>query len=114
MTADFIYLEPEKTTPGVLMTGVNVTFNCAGFSRKLVTGNVIGHIENPNCGTFQASHSISFEKSSNGVQKYMQITTAGEKFDLISNNDEGGSYLTSSQTGTGTLTYTNNRVKLTC
>jgi len=114
LTSHNIYIEPNASTPGVLLTGVNVTFSCAGFANKTVTGSIIGHIENPQCGTFAASHSITFEKSANGVQKYMQVTTSGEKFDLISNNDNGGEYLTSSQTGTGTLKYNSNKVKLTC
>ncbi len=114
LTSHNIYIDPNKTTPGVLLTGVNVTFTCAGFADKTVTGNIIGHISNPQCGTFATEHTVAFEKIANGTQKYMQVTTTGTKYDLISNNDNGGAYLTSSQTGSGTLKYNSNKVKLTC
>jgi len=111
-----IYIDPSKTTPGLLLTGVNVTFNCAGFAKKTVTGNVIGHLTSPNCSSAVTSMGISFEKSSNGNQKYKQVTTTGTIFDLISNNDtEGGVYLTSSQAGTGTIkTAAGQHIRLTC
>lgn len=114
LTSHNIYIEPGAQTPGVLLTGVNVTFNCAGFSKKTVTGNIIGHINQPNCGSFLGSHSISFTQSEPGHQEFTQVTTEGTVFDLESNNDEGGPYVTSSQTGTGTLTYSKTKVKLTC
>jgi uncharacterized membrane protein len=109
-----IYIDPSSSTPGVLLTGVNVTYNCAGFAKRTVTGNIIGHIENPNCGTFQASHKVTFEAPSHGQQKYKQITTTGTMFDLIRNDDTEGEYETLSATGTGTATYNQNRVRLTC
>jgi len=116
VSGDLVYIEPSKSTPGILLTNLNVTFNCAGFLKKTVTGSIIAHIENPNCGTFQASHTISFEKAAGaGNQKYRQVTTTGTIFDLIMNNDDGGSYLTSSLTGTAKLNVNGgNKVKLTC
>ena len=116
MVTHLIYLEPNKTTPGIKVTlpAAGVTFNCAGFAKKLVTGKVIGHISNPNCGTFQASHTADFAESATGVQRWMQATTSGETTDLISNNDAGGAYTTSSQKGTGVITWTGTKVKLTC
>jgi hypothetical protein len=114
LTSHNIYIEPEAKTPGILLTGINVTFTCAGFSDKTVTGDIIGHTKNPNCGNFSSSHTLVFEAAQAGHQKYMQVTTTGNTYDLISNNDAGGAYITSSQTGEGTVTYTKNRVKLTC
>ena len=121
MQTHLIYLEPNKTTPGIKVTlpghgtgAGGVTFTCAGFSKKTVTGSVLGHISNPNCGTFQASHTADFTESAAGIQRWMQATTTGEKTDLISNNDAGGAYTTSAQTGTGVITWTGTKVKLTC
>jgi len=107
LNTDLIYLEPNKTTPGVLLTGVNVTFSCPVVGlKKTVTGNVIGDIETPACGTASASHPVQFEPgATTGSQKWTTITTAGTIFDLITNNDAGGTYATSSQTGTGHIKY---------
>jgi hypothetical protein len=115
MTYHIVNLESaENKTPGVVITGANVTFNCAGAFLKTVTGDIVGHIENPNCGNFQSATNVVFEATQHGQQKYTQITTGGSIFDLISNNDTG-TYLTSSQTGTGTLTAEGgNNVKITC
>jgi len=119
MTSHLIYIDPltqNAGTPGVLLTGVNVTFECAGAFKKTVTGNIIGHWSDPLCGSFAKEHTVDFEQSAAGSQKYTQVTTTGAVFDLISNNDTmSGTYLTSSQTGEGTLTAENgNRAKFTC
>jgi hypothetical protein len=117
----YIWIHHDKTTPGIKITlpgfgtGTGgVTFNCAGFAKKTVTGTLIEHLPFPNCGTFQASHSAEFTETSTGVQKYMQVTTTGEKTDLISNNDAGGAYTTTSQIGSGVVTWTGTKVRLTC
>jgi hypothetical protein len=124
MVSHLIYLEPNtqaRTTPGILLTNANVTFTCAGFARKTVTGNVIGHIENPQCNAFAAEHRVNFEEvaGSPGTQRWQQITTEGTRFDLVSNEDEpegpGSIYKTSAQSGTGTITWrAGEHVKLTC
>jgi len=119
MASDLIYIDPLETnkgTPGVLLTGVNVTFTCAAFIKKTVTGNIIGHWENPQCGSSVASHKVTFSEISAGKQKYTQVTTVGTAFDLISNNDtEPSEYKTSSQTGSGVLSAeSSNNVKFTC
>lgn len=111
LTSHLIFIDPE--TPGVLLTAVNVTFSCASFFKKTVTGNIIGHWTTPHCNEFNEKHEVSFEQSSAGNQKYTQITTTGTVFDLTSNNDNGGTYLTSSQTGTGLLTGAV-KAKFTC
>jgi hypothetical protein len=123
MVTHLIYLEENKTTPGLKITfpghgtgAGGVTFNCAGFAKKTMTGSLIGHISNPNCGTFQASHTVDFAEvvGSPGVQRWMQATTTGEKTDLISNNDAGGAYTTIAITGSTAITWTGTKVKLTC
>lgn len=119
MVSHLIYIDPltlNEGTPGVLLTGANVTFSCAAYLKKNVTGNIIGHWTDPQCRMFAASHTVTFEQISAGNQKYTQVTTTGTKYDLISNNDtELGAYLTSSQTGTGTLTAeNNNKARFTC
>jgi hypothetical protein len=123
MVTHLIYLEhlPDTTAglkvtlPGHGTETGGVTFTCLGFAKKTVTGSVIGHISNPNCGTFQASHTADFaDNGTVGVQRWMQATTTGSKTDLISNNDAGGAYTTSAQTGSGVITWTGTKVKLTC
>ncbi|HVD39626.1 MAG TPA: hypothetical protein VNC16_01295 [Solirubrobacterales bacterium] len=117
MVSHLVNIEPSPgTTPGVLMTGVNVTFTCAFGIRKTVTGNVIGHLEEPAtvCNKAVTSLKLNFEKIANGQQQFKQVTTTGTIFDLISSADPG-EYLTSAQTGTGTVSITEGKtVKITC
>lgn len=117
MNSRLVYIDPGETTPGVTLSGINVTFSCAGgLVRKTVTGSIIGHFEDESkkCGQTVASMAVQFEKTINGHQKWNQVTTSGPIDDLISNNDAGGAYVTSSQTGTGTLTSTTGLTALTC
>ncbi|HEX6782333.1 MAG TPA: hypothetical protein VF125_09935 [Solirubrobacterales bacterium] len=116
MVTHLIYLEPNAATPGINVTlpPTGVTFNCAGFAKKTVTGKAIAHLENPNCGTFQASHSATFSQSATGVPTWKQATTSGEATDLITNNDAGGAYTTEAVTSTSTIDWTGTKVRLTC
>ncbi|HEX6781505.1 MAG TPA: hypothetical protein VF125_05675 [Solirubrobacterales bacterium] len=124
MVTHLIYLHhlPNTTTglkvtlPGHGTGTGGVTFTCAGFSRKTVTGSVIGHISNPECNTYQTSHTADFTETSlgSGIQKYMQTTTTGEKTDLISNNDAGGTYTTAAQIGSGVIHWEGTKVNITC
>ncbi len=114
LTSHLIYIDEAKAMPGVLLTGVNVTFSCAGFSNKTVTGNIIGWIQNPICKSPATGHTVSFEGFLPGNQKYDQVTSTGTIFDLTSNNDAGGAYRTSSQSGTAHVTYSSGTVTLTC
>ncbi|HEX6782798.1 MAG TPA: hypothetical protein VF125_12335 [Solirubrobacterales bacterium] len=122
MGTHLIYLHhlPNTTTglkvtlPGYGTGSGGVTFTCAGFSRKTVTGSVIGHISNPECNTYRPVHTADFAEASTGVQKFMQITTTGDKTDLISNNDAGGAYTTSAQIGSGVITWEGTEVNITC
>jgi hypothetical protein len=122
MVTHLVYLEPlPNTTAGLKVTlpgkgtGTGgVTFSCAGFAKKTVTGSVIGHISNPNCGNPSASHTADFTEVAPGTQRWNQATTTGEKTDLESNNDAGGVYSTSSQIGSGVITWEGTEVTLTC
>lgn len=114
MNSRLVYIDPNKTTPGVTLSNINVTFTCAGFANRTVTGSIIGHFENPRCGQTVASTPVDFQKISNGHQRWTQVTTTGAIDDLIASNDAGGAYVTSSQTGTGTLTSTTGLTALTC
>jgi hypothetical protein len=106
---------PATKTPGLLITNSNVTFECTGFAKKTVTGNILGDITNPQCGVFAASHAASFTQASNGHQTFKQVTGTGTIQDLISKNHPEGEYSTSSQTGTGTITWNaGNKVNITC
>src|SRR5215216_3701389 len=79
---------PSPSDPGVLLTGINVTFTCStilGPVTKTVTGNIIGSFTFPNCGIGKTSQVITFakviEESTTSPQKWTQITTIGTKFD---------------------------------
>jgi hypothetical protein len=114
-----VNLEPSpQTVPGIKFTNVNVTFECAGFANKTVTGSVVGEILNPAsvCNQTVSTTSVKFAEASGatGTQKYMQITTSGTKTDLISNEDTSSStYRTSAQIGEGIIHWTPS-VKITC
>jgi hypothetical protein len=113
MVSHMIYIEHNKGTPGVLLTGANVTITCLFNIKKTVTGNVIGHWDAPNCGVTQSSHAVTFTAVTPGNQKFMQITTTGTKYDLISSDHAGGAYETASQAGKGVLTHAT-KTALTC
>jgi hypothetical protein len=105
---------PNGTEPGILITNVNVTFECTGFAKKTVTGNVMGSMPIAHCNSSSASHSLSFTQFSNGHQRFTQVTRTGSVQDLTSNN-HGGEYSTSSQTGSGTISWNaGNKVTITC
>ncbi|HET9197050.1 MAG TPA: hypothetical protein VFN92_02180 [Solirubrobacterales bacterium] len=97
----------DSNTPiGVLITsgGTFATFTCGGGLLEItVTGNVIGEVESPNCGVAGTTYNLNFEPVSAGssTQKYLQVTTAGTAFDLVS--DIAGTGFTSSQQGTGQI-----------
>ncbi|HEX6782799.1 MAG TPA: hypothetical protein VF125_12340 [Solirubrobacterales bacterium] len=122
MVTHLIYLEhmPSTTTglkitlPGHGTGAGGITFTCAGFSKKTITGSLIGHISNPNCGTFQTSHTADFTESATGVQRWMHATTTGPTTDLISNNDAGGAYTTMSIVGSTVIHWIGTKVNITC
>jgi len=117
MVSHNVILEATPKVVGVLLTGANVTFNCPTvFIKKTVTGNIIGEIVNPECGVQKPKSTFSFAAgATTGSQKWTQITTTGTAFDLTSNNDAGGAYATSSQTGIGHINWaTGSAVRLDC
>jgi len=97
LTTDLIYIEPNKSAPGILYTGVNVTYSCPVVGlKKTVTGSIIDTLENPQCGVARSNHTTVFEFGAlSGSQKHTQATTTGTVYDLITNNDAGGAYNTS-------------------
>jgi len=79
-----------KEPVGILLTGINVTYTCAGgLVKKTLTGNVIGQTEG--CSSAKSQHSVIFQ-SFGEVQQWRQITTTGTIFGLLVNNDAGGEY----------------------
>jgi len=117
MVSHNVILEKEPKVVGVLLTNANVTFNCpAVFSKKTVTGNLIGEIVNPECGVAKTKSTFNFAAgATTGSQKWTQVTTTGTVFDLTTNNDAGGAYATSSQTGIGHINWAaGSSVKLDC
>lgn len=75
-----VYLEPNKTTPGMLFQaniGHFGEFKCDfGLVNIEVTGNgVIGDLTSPKCGETKATATLDWEASGAGVQKWMTKTT---------------------------------------
>jgi hypothetical protein len=110
LTTHNVILEtsPSKVT-GVLITpnaGHFASFTCAGgIASTAVTGNgIIGEVTSPACNTASTTSTLNFA-TSGGVQQWMQITTAGTKYDL-SASINGGAAETAAQDGSGTVTFT--------
>lgn len=100
---------------GPQFTSINVTFSCAsGLVKKTVTGNVMGELVNPACGTAKGTTEFKFAAgATTGTQKWTQITTTGTVFDLTWNNDSGGAYETMSLASEGKIKWGGN-VTLDC
>jgi len=114
VTYHLINLVHGGTTPGLKFTDISITFECAGFSKKTVTGSLVGHLESASCNTAVTTHSATFEQgATTGTQKYTQTTTTGTETDLIADNHAGGSYTTVAMVGTWTVHW-NHNVKVTC
>jgi len=116
LTYHLVNLEHGGTVPGLKFTNVSMTYECTGFSKKTVTGGVIGALEEPStfCNKSVASHKVTFQEgATTGSQKYKQETTTGTETDLISTNDAGGAYTTMSIKQTWTITW-NHNVEITC
>jgi hypothetical protein len=110
MTGHLITVTTGKPeTAGILLTGVNITFECTFAGKKTVTGNIIGTFENTSefCGKATTHHTISFTQSSSGQQT--DKTWTGSSFDLLSSGT------TASQTATCHVKYAGGKtVTITC
>ncbi len=84
-TSGTFHIITINNKPGVLVTPVNTTIICAGFSNTTVEGNVIGTITSPACGAssrtfttvFKTFASIQEHLSYTGVEYHLTATTAG-------------------------------------
>jgi hypothetical protein len=121
MMSHNVYLEPDKSVKGVLLTGTKVTFTCPSVGvTKTVTGDIIGEITNPQCTTPASTHTITFTTKSPipanpaSEQKWTQVTTVGAIFDLTS-GAQGSDATTSAQIGTGAISWpVGEKVALDC
>jgi hypothetical protein len=105
-------------TPGILITpnaGHFASFTCGGFIPVSVNGNgLIGDLTQP-CGDVKAAgvaRELNFDSVATGTQRYMQVTTAGTKFDLSSTSS--GTTRTASQDGEGKVTFAGAATTITC
>lgn len=120
---DFDNILIDAGTPGILITPNTAnhelaTFVCNGFVTVHVTGNgLIGDLTRA-CGSEVAAgvtSTLDFESLAAGTQKYTQITTTGEKFDLSSvKTFFGTTTKTASQDGEGTITFPGAKTKVAC
>jgi hypothetical protein len=110
-----VYLNAAKATQGMLLTGVNVTFTCAGgFMSTILTGNLLTHLETP-CGKTQKHLTVDATATSHGQQTFKQVTGSGTSFDLEqkTNHSGSGTYETMAWTFTLHLNF-NQNVTPTC
>lgn len=118
LTSHLIKLEDGSALPvGLLLTGVNVTFYCPLIAvPKTVTGSIIAEIENPSCGSAKTHHTISFENSAAGAQRWRQITTTGAMLDLtVSSHTLSEETTTTSWQATAHVNYPESKtVRLNC
>ncbi len=91
-----------NSKPGLLVTPVNTTIICAGFSNTTVSGSIIGTITSPACGASSKTLTAVFNSSGGPTQEH--ITYTGVKYDL-SATTSGGSPVTAGLTS-GTVTLT--------
>jgi len=85
-----VYLEPNKTTPGLLVTPATTEIICAGFSNITVTGNgLIGHLREltpgvSNCSKESETWNVDFkaDPANSKTQDWEQVTTEGTFYDL--------------------------------
>jgi hypothetical protein len=109
-----IYLEDNKTKLGILGTPAGTTIICSGISSIQVTGSAIGEVTqgcNTESQTFNAIASAS--EGNEKTQKWEQITKTGATIDS-SVTTEGGAAKTVAGVGSGTLTFTTGKAKITC
>jgi hypothetical protein len=114
MTVHSIALPGTTNEAGVLITNLNVTLVCAGgFAPIQSTGSIIGEAEekcNTNTGT---SHKLLFTATGHGAQSLTSYTGLTFSHETKTSHSSGGTYATSAQVGTGTLTF-NQNVIVTC
>lgn len=112
MISHSISLPGTPNGAGVLLTGANTEFSCAGgFASTLTTDNVIGEYETA-CGAAStgSTQKINFVVEKHGFQT--DRTYTGVTYDLKARTNTGA-YATAAQSGTGILDF-NQNVELTC
>jgi hypothetical protein len=80
-----VFLEPEKGRPGFLITakeGRFAAFACNGIAMELSGNGLIAEMSAPKCGGASKTLTQVYQASSPGIQKWMQVETAGTKYDL--------------------------------
>jgi hypothetical protein len=114
LTTHGIALPGTPTEAGALLTGLNMTFTCAGgFASTQWTGDLIGESEtkcNTNTGTVQK---LVFSAPTHGTQADRTYTGTTHDLQSKTSHTGGGSYETFAISSTTTLTY-NQNVILTC
>jgi hypothetical protein len=80
-----VFLEPEKGKPGFLITakeGLFAAFACNGFATELSGNGLIAEMTAPECGKASKTLTQLYQASAPGIQRWMQVETAGTKYDL--------------------------------
>jgi hypothetical protein len=106
------YLEPSKTTPGMLLTpniGGFAVFKCGSTTFEVEGNGLIGDLTSPKCGGTSTTATVDWESSSEATQKWMTITK-DPKLGVwdAKMRINGGSSFTASLDTDATLTYAEN------
>jgi hypothetical protein len=110
----------DTETPGILITpnggGAEpkhfATFTCVGITETVRGNGVLGDITNK-CSESTEKGTADFQTTGvSGQQKYKQVTTTGETFDLEANK-EGGAFGTAAMEITATLTSKKSKINCT-
>jgi hypothetical protein len=96
----------DTETPGILIKPNNAehhfaTFKCLGVTIKVTGNGILGDVTNACSSEIESGTAVWQTNGTAGNQKYQQVTTTGEKWDLSA--DVGSETPTAAMEATGTL-----------
>jgi hypothetical protein len=106
-TSHNVYLEDNKTKPGILVTPATTTIICGSFSSIEVTGSVIGEVTGT-CNQKANSFPVDFaaDPKNANTQKWETITNTGPTtYDLNAATESDHVHHTAVQVATGTIKF---------
>lgn len=110
-----VYLEPEKTTPGLLVTPAPTEIVCGGFSNITVTGNGLLGDLTAACNAEAETFTVDFAADSKNpeTQDWEEVTTNPETLYDLHATTAGGEPRTAVMVASGQLKFSG-KAKVTC
>ncbi len=114
-TSHNVYLEPEKTTPGLLVTPAATEIVCAGFSNITVTGNGLLGDMTASCNQEAETFTVDFaaDPENAKTQQWEEVTTNPETLYDLHAITSGGEPRTAVMVASGQIKYVG-KAKVTC